>query len=104
MTRKHTALFAAAALVSGFLATQGALAQQAQPAPAQPGQGQGMTGMQPGQGSGMRGMMGMMNMMGQMDPAQMNRMMENCNKMMEGMNRGQGGSDPATPAPNQQRG
>ncbi len=37
-----------------------------------------MQGMQ-----GMQGMMGMMNMMGKMDPAQMNRMMENCNKMME---------------------
>ena len=34
-----------------------------------------------------QGMMGHGGMMGQMDQAQMNRMMENCNRMMEGMQR-----------------
>lgn len=34
---------------------------------------------------GRGGMMGHGGMMGQMDPAQMNRMMENCNRMMESM-------------------
>lgn len=103
MSRKHTAFFAATALVGGFLVAQGAFAQQGSTTPpsdgtpqAQPGQGQSGQGMMGG------GMMGMMNMMGQMDPAQMNRMMENCNKMMEGMNQAPGGSAPA--APGQQRG
>jgi hypothetical protein len=75
-----------ATLVAGTLAV-GAYAQDRQNTPAQGGMPQGsqtdhdgmmQNGMKP-QG----GMMGMMNMMGQMDPAQMNRMMENCNKMME---------------------
>ncbi len=102
MSRKHTAFFAATVLVGGFLAAQGAFAQQGTTTPhsgsapqAQPGQGQSGQGMMGG---------GMMGMMGQMDPAQMNRMMENCNKMMEGMNRGPGGSGPAAPAPGPQRG
>ncbi len=63
MSRKHTAFFAAA-LVGGFLAAQGAFAQQGTTTPpsgsapqAQPGQGQSGQGM-------MGGMMGMMNMMG----------------------------------------
>ncbi len=107
MSRKHTAFFAATVLVGGFLAAQGAFAQQGTTTPpsgsapqVQPGQGQS------GQGQSGQGMMGsgMMGMMGQMDPAQMNRMMENCNKMMEGMNRGPGGSGPASPTPGQQRG
>ena len=99
MSRKHTAFFAAAALVGGFLAAQGAFAQQGTSTPpsgtalqAQPGQGQSGQGM-------MGGIMGMMNMMGQMDPAQMSRMMDNCNKMMEGMNRAPDGSGPSPPAP-----
>ena len=99
MSRKHTALFAATALLGGFLAAQVAFAQQGTTAPPSGGAPQA----QPGQGT-MGGMMGMMNMMGQMDPAQMNRMMESCNKMMEGMNQAPGGSGPATPAPSQRRG
>lgn len=77
-----------ATVVAGVLgATVNATAQNSQPAPStQPGS-QAPQGQQHPQGGmgmgGMNGMMGMMNMMGQMDPAQMNRMMENCNKMME---------------------
>lgn len=102
MSRKHTAFFAATVLVGGFLVAQGAFAQQSTTTPpsgsapqAKPDQGQSGQGMMGG---------GMMGMMGQMDPAQMTRMMENCNKMMEGMNRGSGGSGHAAPAPGQQRG
>ncbi|GGG52389.1 hypothetical protein GCM10010964_44430 [Caldovatus sediminis] len=105
MSRKQTALFTAAALVGGFVAAQGVLAQDTRTAPpagtaqqAQPG------APQPGQGMMGGGMMGMMNMMGQMDPAQMNRMMENCNRMMEARSRGGPGTGPSTPAPNQQGG
>lgn len=100
MSRKHTAFFAAIALVGGFLAAQGAFAQQGSTTPPPGG------APQAGQGQSGQGMMGggMMGMMGQMDPAQMNRMMENCNKMMEGMNRDPSGSGSAAPAPNQQRG
>ena len=68
MSRKRTALFAAAALVGGFLATQGAFAQQGTTTPpsgsapqAQPGQSQSGQGM-------MGGMMGKMNMMGHTAP------------------------------------
>lgn len=104
MSRKHTALFAVAALVGGFLAAQGAFAQQG---PTTPPSGGAPQAQQPGQGM-MGGMMGMMNMMGQMDPAQMNRMMENCNAMMGSMMgppSGPGTSPPAAPAPGQpQRG
>jgi hypothetical protein len=38
-----------------------------------------------------------MGMTGQTDPAQMSRMMENCNRMMESMRR-EGGTGPAAPA------
>ncbi|MCO6416175.1 hypothetical protein JYK14_08340 [Siccirubricoccus sp. KC 17139] len=86
MTTKRIPMAAAAALLATALGATVALAQgnQAQtpqaPAPQQaPAPDQGMMGR--------GGMMGMMNMMGQMDPAQMNRMMENCNRMMEGMQR-----------------
>lgn len=45
---------------------------------------------------------GMMNMMGRMSPEQMSqmvRMMENCNRMMEGMGKAPaGGSKEGTPA------
>lgn len=102
MSRKHTAIFATAVL-GGFLAVQGAFAQQGATTPPSGAAPQA----QPGQGM-MGGMMGMMNMMGQMDPAQMNRMMENCNKMMESMMGAPSGpptSPPAAPAPSQpQRG
>ena len=72
-------LLAGAALVAASLAVfSGAFAQGSQGnTPPSPATAQGQ-GSMPGQG-----MMGMMGMMGQMDPAQMNRMMENCNKMME---------------------
>lgn len=96
MSRKHTAIFATAVL-GGFLAIQGAFAQQGATTPP-PGSA---PPAQPGQGM-MGGMMGMMNMMGQMDPAQMNRMMGNCNAMMEGMMRPPSGpqtSPPAAPTP-----
>ncbi|HWX51112.1 MAG TPA: hypothetical protein VNZ61_23950 [Roseomonas sp.] len=102
MSHKFTALSAAAALLGGVLVAQGVAAQQTTTPPsgaapqAQPGQGQS--------GQGMMGGMG--GMMGQMDPAQMNRMMENCNKMMESMmqNRGGSGTAPSTPTPGQRRG
>ncbi|WP_431269242.1 hypothetical protein [Dankookia sp. P2] len=74
----------AAVLLATTLGTAAALAQGSQsqtpqaPAP-QNAPDQGMMG----QG----GMMGHGGMMGQMDPTQMNRMMENCNRMMEGMQR-----------------
>ena len=98
MPRKHTAFFAAAALVGGFIAAPGAFAQQGATTPPSG------SAPQTQRGHGMMG--GMMGMMGQMDPAQMSRMMENCNKMMEGMNRAPGGSghDPSAPAPNPRRG
>ncbi len=90
----HLKSVTAAVLVAGFLgAAVNAVAQTTEPAAAPHQQQQGQQGspesgkgnMQGMQGmQGMMGMMGMMNMMGQMDPAQMNRMMENCNKMMEG--------------------
>lgn len=123
MFSKHTALIAVAT-VGGFLAVQGASAQQGGAAPpsnapqTQPGQGPmgggmmgGMGGMQSGQG-GMGGMMGGMgpqsdqaqsgDRMGQMDPQQMKQMMENCNRMMEGMRNqgGPGANPPASPPPN----
>jgi hypothetical protein len=54
------------------------------------------TGMMDGQ-SGMMGDRGggMMGMMNDVDPAQMKRMVENCNQMMEGMMQHM----PATPGP-----
>lgn len=84
MTTKRMPMAAAAVLLATALGTGASLAQgnQAQtpqaPAPQQ-APGQGMMGRD--------GMMGHGGMMGQMDPAQMNRMMENCNRMMEGMQR-----------------
>lgn len=80
----HLKSVTAAVLVAGFLgAAVNAVAQTAEPAAAPHQQQQGQQGS-PESGKGnMQGMMGMMNMMGQMDPAQMNRMRGNCNKMME---------------------
>jgi hypothetical protein len=49
---------------------------QPQATPAEPGMGGP-------RGGTIGGMMEMMNMMGQADPQQMNRMVENCNRMME---------------------
>ena len=97
---------AAMTFAYSFRILYGAFAQQGTSTPpsgtapqAQPGQGQSGQGM-------MGGIMGMMNMMGQMDPAQMSRVMENCNEMMEGMNRAPDGSgpSPSAPAPNPRRG
>ena len=46
------------------------------------------------QGAPGQGGMGMMNMMGQMDPAELKRMTENCNKMMESMQSPSSGTTP----------
>ncbi len=91
---QHVSFLATAALVGGLFAAFGAVAQQGgapqnQPAPSQPGHGP---------------MGGMMGMMGQMDPAQMNRMMENCNRMMESMLRNHGAPTPPAPSSPDQRG
>lgn len=82
MTNKHRSLAALAVLMATALGGTVAFAQGGQtqapqtPAPQQaPMTGQGM--MQGG------GMMGHGGMTGQMDMAQMNKMMENCNRMME---------------------
>lgn len=79
---KHRSLATLAALLATTLGGSVAFAQAGQaqapqtPAPQQaPMAGQGMM-----QGEGMMGQGGMK---GQMDMAQMNKMMENCNKMME---------------------
>ncbi len=66
---------AAAALLGLSLGANAALAQGGQPQQAP--QSQAPTPD--------RGMMGQGGMMGRMDPAQMTRMMENCNKVMESM-------------------
>jgi hypothetical protein len=79
MTRKLTALFAAAAIIGGLVAPTTVFAQEAQP-PSQPPRTQGMMG---DHGE-------MMNMMGQMSPdhmKQMTAMIDNCNRMMESMSR-----------------
>jgi hypothetical protein len=86
-----------AAVVAGALAIGlSAYAQDQQNAPAQGAAPRDSHhGMMQGDGMGQGGM-GMMKMMGQMDPAEMKRMMENCNKMMEGMQ-----SPPLEPRPEQ---
>jgi hypothetical protein len=76
MTRKLTTLFAAA-ILGGFTVATTVFAEEARPS-SQPPQAQGMMGDHGG----------MMNMMGQMGPdhmKQMTRMVDNCNRMMEGM-------------------
>jgi hypothetical protein len=75
MTRKPTALFAAAAIVGGLAAATTVFAQEAQPQSQPPPSAQGMMGDHAG----------MMNMMGQMSPdhmKQMTAMIDNCNRMM----------------------
>ena len=114
MSRKLTALFAAAAMLSGLGAMTTGFAEEANPSPQMPG-AHGMMG-DPGGMMNMMGQMGpdqMMNMMGQMSPdqmmnmmaqmspdqminmmgqmspdhmKQMTRMVDNCNRMMESMN------------------
>ena len=79
MTRKPTALFAAAAIIGGLIAATASFAQEAQP-PSQPTGAQGMMGDHDG----------MMNMMGQMSPdhmKQMTAMIDNCNRMMESISK-----------------
>ena len=83
-----SALLLGAVLVTGSIA----IAQEGGSGTPAPGTGDQRGGMMM-QGRGMG--MGMMN---GGDPAQMNRMMENCNRMMEAMMRQQ----PANPAPNTQ--
>jgi len=70
MTRKPTALFAAAAIIGGLIAATASFAQEAQP-PSQPTGAQGMMGDHGG----------MMGMMGHMSPdhmKQMTAMIDNC--------------------------
>jgi hypothetical protein len=79
MASKLTTLFAAAAIVGSLVTVTTVFAQEAQP-PSQPSGTQRMMGDHAG----------MMNMMGQMSPdhmTQMTAMMENCNRMMENMNK-----------------
>ncbi len=85
MTRKPTALFAAAAIVGGLVVATTVFAQEAQP-PSQPPKAQGMMGDHGG----------MMNMMGQMSPDHMKKMTEmidNCNRVMESMSKSPTGSE-----------
>ena len=85
MISKLTTLFAAAAIIGGIVAATASFAQEAQP-PSQPPKAQGMMGD--------RG--GMMNMMGQMNPdhmKQMTAMIDNCNRMMESVNKAPTGPD-----------
>ena len=84
MTGKLTTLIAAAAIIGGLTAATALYAQEAQP-PSQPPRTQGMMGDH-----------GMMNMMEQMSPdhmKQMTAMIDNCNRMMESMNKSPTGSD-----------
>ena len=86
---KRISTAAAAGLLATTLGAAAALAQASQAqTPQTPTQQRAPDQGMMGQG----GMMGHGGMMGQMDPAQMNRMMENCNRMMEGMQR-----SPSTP-------
>ena len=84
MTTNGVPLAAAAVLLATVLGVGVSVAQGNQaPVTQAPAQQQA-----PDQGMmGRGGMMGHGGMMGQMDPEQMNRMMENCNRMMEGMQR-----------------
>jgi periplasmic protein CpxP/Spy len=71
MTHKLTKLFAVATVFAGIAAASVVLAEE----------GALSSGRTPGQGNGM------MNMMGRMSPdhmQQMTRMIDNCNRMMEG--------------------
>lgn len=80
MTMKRIPVTASAALLATILGATATLAQGNQgQTPQAPAPQQAPTGNQ--------GMMGHGGMMGQMDPAQMNRMMEDCNRMMESMQR-----------------
>ena len=79
MTRKPTALFAAAAIVGGLTAATALYAQEAQP-PSQPPSAQAMMGDHAG----------MMSMIGQTSPddmKQMTAMIDNCNHMMARMSK-----------------
>ena len=83
MTRKPTSLFAAAAVIAG-IATATAVSAEETPPPQSPPS----LGMMDQHG-------GMMGMMGQMSPDQMQAMMrmaDNCNRMMESMHTGRAGS------------
>ena len=85
MTGKLTTLFAVAAIIGGLTAATALYAQEAQP-PSEPPRTQGMMGDHAG----------MMNMMGQMSPDHMKQitaMIDNCNRMMESMNKSPTASD-----------
>lgn len=99
MMTKHRSLATLAAVLATTLGGTVAFAQGSQtPAPQQPPMtGQGMTGQGGMMGQGMAGQ-GMTGQM--MDMTQMNKMMENCNKMMERAMQ----APPAGSAPPQQKG
>jgi hypothetical protein len=85
MISKLTTLFVAVTIIGGLTAATAPYAQEAEP-PSQPPGTQGMMGDHGG----------MMNMMGQISPdhmKQMTAMMENCNRMMESMNKSPTASD-----------
>lgn len=81
---KYAKSVAASLVTAGVLGAAANVLAQAVPAPTPNTDQHGKTPTKKGEMQGMQGMNGMMNMKGQMDPAQMKRMMENCNKMMEG--------------------
>lgn len=89
MTRRITSFLAALGL-GGIAVAMPLFAQETKPSPE----------TRPSEGT-MSDHRGMMNMMGRMSPEQMSqmaRMMENCNRMMEGMgNAPAGGSKEGTP-------
>jgi hypothetical protein len=70
MTRKLTTLFATTAILGGFLLATTGFANETTTSP-QPTHGTTMMGDHEG----------MMSMMGQMSPAQMARMIDNCHRM-----------------------
>ena len=78
MTRKLTRLFAAAALLVGIGTATAVFAEESTPESQPPRHGSGMIGDRAG----------MMDMMGQMSPDQMQqmaRMVDNCHRMMQSM-------------------
>jgi hypothetical protein len=90
MQRTFALTFSAALLAAALAAGAGAFAQSP-PAPSHESPQSGMEMHKPGM------MDGGTNGMDQMDMSQMNRMMGNCNRMMEGMRQTPSGAAQPTP-------
>ena len=85
MSRKLTTLLAATAILGGLTTMTTAFAEESRPSSQPPGT-QGMMGDH-------GGMMGMMGQMSAEHMKQMTRMVDNCNRMMESMNKSPTGPD-----------